>query len=93
MDTFSAPIDLINAVVAEAARMDLTKSGFIRYALARALGYAETDAKAMAQHGQVAALKRASAKNAAASQGAEKRAKARSRKPRPAVQSDHGKAG
>lgn len=59
VDTFSAPVQLIDAVLLKAAEKGMTKSGFIRYALALAIGKSEREARELSAHGQVAAVREA----------------------------------
>ena len=50
VDAFSAPVELLNAVMASARQRGMTKSGFIRYALAKEIGYSEAEARDYAEH-------------------------------------------
>ena len=50
VDAFSAPKDLLAKAKSRASELKMTKSGFYRYCLAKALGYSEEDAKKFSEH-------------------------------------------
>lgn len=53
VDTFSAPKQLLERVIEEARARRMTKSGFIRYALAKELGFSEDRALDFAMHASI----------------------------------------
>jgi hypothetical protein len=53
VETFSAPKALLESVRNEAAQRGLTRSGFIRYCLAKEVGFSEEEAKEFALPGTV----------------------------------------
>jgi len=50
VDAFSLPTELLAKAKQRAAQLQMTKSGFYRFCLAKELGYSETEARAFAQH-------------------------------------------
>ena len=50
VDAFSAPKDLLTKAKRRAVELKMTKSGFYRYCLAKALGYSEEDARQFSEH-------------------------------------------
>jgi hypothetical protein len=65
VDAFSAPRWLIDLAKKRAAELRWTKTGFYRYCLAKELGMSEADARELALHGAIQALRDAVAKPAA----------------------------
>ena len=50
VDAFSAPKDLLAKAKRRAVELKMTKSGFYRYCLAKALGYSEEEARLFSEH-------------------------------------------
>lgn len=50
VDAFSLPTDLLERAKGRAAKLQMTRSGFYRYCLAKELGYSEADARLFAEH-------------------------------------------
>lgn len=50
VDAFSAPKELLRAAQLEAQRRGMSKSGFYRYCLARAIGWPEEEALKVSRH-------------------------------------------
>jgi hypothetical protein len=55
-EAFSAPLSLLNAAKAEAARRQMSFSGFCRYCLAREIGWSVEDAKKISLHMPIARM-------------------------------------
>lgn len=57
MEAFSAPKELLAQAKARAGVKRMSKSGFMRYCLAKELGYSEIDADEIALHGTIRNLR------------------------------------
>lgn len=53
VEAFSLPRSLLTEALQRAAALRMTKSGYFRYCLALELGYSESEAMDLAQHGAV----------------------------------------
>jgi len=58
IEAFSASRELLAQTKVRAAQLSMSKSGYFRYAIAKEMGYSETEARDISLHGAALLLRR-----------------------------------
>jgi hypothetical protein len=58
IEAFSASRELLAQTKVRAAKLSMSKSGYFRYAIAKEMGYSETEARDISLHGAALLLRR-----------------------------------